>query len=129
MAISSKNVRILSAMVLVALAVRALIPPGFMLASADASSGGLTVVICTAEGMQRVSLDADSNPVEVPHPERADSACEFGPTPLGIAAHDPNADVVPPLPPAATAYWSHHQPPMRRVSLRRARAPPAPSTV
>ncbi|MEL6291172.1 MAG: DUF2946 family protein [Pseudomonadota bacterium] len=124
----SENFCRLSALVLMALAVRALIPPGFMLATAEASGGGLTVVICTAQGMQSVSLDADGKPVEAPASQRADSGCAFGPVPPGIAADDPDDVVFSPPQAAAPPIWSGPWPTTRRVSRRRARAPPMTPT-
>lgn len=45
------------------LAVRSLLPAGFMLQASDASSGKLEVVICTSAGIKHVTLDEGGTPV------------------------------------------------------------------
>lgn len=45
------------------LAVRSLLPAGFMLQASDASSGKLEVVICTSAGIKHLTLDEGGTPV------------------------------------------------------------------
>jgi hypothetical protein len=69
--------RWLSLMMLVVFAARALVPAGFMLEASAAGDGTMTIVICTGQGTQIISLDADGKPIP-PKPAHADtSLCPY----------------------------------------------------
>ena len=79
--------RRLTLILLIAIAIRALLPPGFMLAPADDGANGFQVVICTSQGMKLVTLDENGKPVEQRDGPLADStACVYGPPPISLAA-------------------------------------------
>lgn len=61
--------RFLVLLLLVTLAMRSLVPAGFMLAPVG---GEMTVAICTGHGLQTINLDADGKPVPE-KPQRSDS--------------------------------------------------------
>lgn len=68
------------------LAVRGLVPTGFMLAP-SAADGTLSVVICTGHGTETIALDSDGKPVK-PGPRSSDSGlCPY-------AASTPVAPIV-----------------------------------
>jgi hypothetical protein len=53
--------RFLTPLFILAFALRALVPAGFMLA--PSAVGEMTVVLCTGHGPQTITLDADGKPV------------------------------------------------------------------
>ncbi|MEQ1672904.1 MAG: DUF2946 family protein [Hyphomicrobium sp.] len=67
----------LSRLLIVAFALRALIPVGYMPDFASVASGSLKVVICTASGTQTVYLNLDGSPPAPQHKSGADEQCAF----------------------------------------------------
>jgi hypothetical protein len=68
------SARLAWALLIVSLAMRALVPVGYMAAQAD--DGGLTVQLCTATGMQEITLPSGEQGPEVPR-AHGDGACLF----------------------------------------------------
>lgn len=64
--------RWLSLIMLVVFAARCLVPAGFMLEASANGDGTMTMVICTGQGTQLISLDADGKPMP-PKPAHADN--------------------------------------------------------
>ncbi|MBR2536479.1 MAG: hypothetical protein IKE66_10450 [Hyphomicrobium sp.] len=56
----------LNIVLLVVLAVRSLLPSGFMLQAAADSSGKLEVVICTGSGIKMMTVDENGAPSQLP---------------------------------------------------------------
>ena len=80
--------------VMVALAIRAFVPPGFMFAT-NPSTGALQVVICTSQGFKLVTLDENGNPASQPEQqEKAGDAgtCAYGPPPVATTV-DTSIDI------------------------------------
>jgi hypothetical protein len=93
------------ALLVVALAMRALVPVGYM--TSQAADGGLTVILCTATGLQRVILPSDEHGPSAPR-AHGDSTCLFSlasgaalPPPLLWAAAEAPTTLVSFLPVAA----------------------------
>ncbi len=115
--------------VLVALAVRAMIAPGFMVAPA-AADGFATIVICTPQGMKLLAIGPDGQPRTAPGDSgtsgTADSShCPFGSPPIAVATEAPRIDL-----PLDTIAIRHHLRPTTalifyRARFRLARGPPA----
>ncbi len=63
-------------LVVIALAIRFLVPPGFMVGTADAA-GLPTIVICTASGFKQVAIGPDGQPVEHQAPSAEEPPCAF----------------------------------------------------
>jgi hypothetical protein len=72
------------------LAVRSLLPAGFMLQTSASGDGSLEIVICTGHGVQKITLDADGKPSQ-PQPAKSDaSLCPFAASaPVALAAQAP----------------------------------------
>ena len=69
--------RWLSLILLVVFAARCFVPAGFMLEASSSGDGTMTMVICTGQGTQMISVDADGKPVP-PKPAHADtSICPY----------------------------------------------------
>ncbi|HRO48807.1 MAG TPA: hypothetical protein PLW75_01580 [Hyphomicrobium sp.] len=79
-------VRIVGFLVLFVLLIRAAVPAGFMLAAAQADAGGVTVVICTAHGVQHVPLETEQREGL---PSADDLDCPFAASALPALANDP----------------------------------------
>jgi hypothetical protein len=84
----------LSLLLLVMLAVRSLLPAGFMLQTSASGDGSLEIVICTGHGPQKITLDADGKPTP-PQPAKSDTGlCPYAgsaPVALGIDLPAPTA--------------------------------------
>ncbi|MEZ5842729.1 MAG: DUF2946 family protein [Hyphomicrobiaceae bacterium] len=113
-------------LVLMALVVRALIAPGFMLAPAAAADGLATIVICTPHGMKLLSVGPDGQPVQqnADDTSSAGSHCPFGAPPVAIIHDVPRIAA-----PRDLVGIRHHQPPTTalityRARFRLARGPP-----
>ena len=84
--------------VLVALALRAMIAPGFMVAPA-ASDGFATIVICPPQGMKLMAIGPDGQPRTAPGDADTSGAtdggghCPFGSPPIAVAAEAPVIEV------------------------------------
>ena len=68
------------------LLIRAAVPAGFMLAPSHADAGSVTVVICTAHGVQQVPVETEERE-RLPAPEEFD--CPFAASALSALANDP----------------------------------------
>lgn len=79
-------VRIVGFIVVFVLLIRAAVPAGFMLAPAHADAGGMTVVICTAHGVQHVPLEEER---EQGPSSTEDFDCPFAASALSALANDP----------------------------------------
>ena len=77
--------RIVGFLVLFVLLIRAAVPAGFMLAAAHADAGGVTVVICTAHGVQHVPLETEQSEGL---PSADDLDCPFAASALPALAND-----------------------------------------
>ena len=64
--------RWLSLIMLVVFAARCLVPAGFMLEASANGDGTMTMAICTGQGTQLISLDADGKPMP-PKPAHTDN--------------------------------------------------------
>src|SRR5690348_3507267 len=75
-------------LIVLAFAVRSLLPVGFMLASSPDATGGLQIVICTGHGPQSWVLDDKG----VPHPAKTTTdektTCPYAPVASVAAAQD-----------------------------------------
>lgn len=83
--------RRVSLLLILLLAVRSLLPAGFMLQPSAAGDGTLAIVICTGHGPQTISLDPEGQPAKAPAQKSDVSICPFaaaGSTAL-IGAEDP----------------------------------------
>ena len=78
------------------LAVRSLLPAGFMLQTAASGDGSIEIVICTGHGAERITLDADGKPV-APKPVKSDAGlCPFAAsTPVAVWAAEPAPAPIP----------------------------------
>ncbi|MGQ0671468.1 MAG: DUF2946 family protein [Hyphomicrobium sp.] len=86
--------RLLSLLFVLALAVRGLVPTGYMLSPAADGSGEMTIVVCTGHGPLLMTIDADGNPVPPAKPAASDTGlCAF--------AASAAVAVAPPLPPVS----------------------------
>jgi hypothetical protein len=78
----------LNLLIVLAFAVRSLLPVGFMLASSPDATGGLQIVICTGHGPQSWVLDDKG----VPHPAKTTTdektTCPYAPVASVAAAQD-----------------------------------------
>src|SRR5690606_19259829 len=79
-------VRAIGFLVLFVLLIRAAVPAGFMLAPSHADAGSMTVVICTAHGVQHVPLETEERE-RLPATEDFD--CPFAASALAALANDP----------------------------------------
>lgn len=74
-------------LVLLAFFLHALLPVGYMLASTPAQAGGgLTVVLCTGQGMHSVTLDKDGKPA--PSHAKASKSCPYAAASIPVIAND-----------------------------------------
>ena len=92
------NRRRITAVLLIVLAMRALLPTGFMLQAANAADGSFEIVICTSGGTKVVTVDADGAPLPANKHYSDHGLCAFaaagaaavvtdGPVALVHAAH------------------------------------------
>lgn len=79
---------------LIAFAMRAGVPPGFMVAVAEAGDGGIQIVICTTQTSNIVIVDANGEPVDPDGHEAATPTCAYGPPPFATAAVDAVTGVI-----------------------------------
>jgi hypothetical protein len=110
-------------LLIVALALRGLVPAGFMLA--PAADGTFSVVVCTVHGPVVVDVDRDGQPVK-PGPGSAGALCVFAASAPAVAAL-----ALPELPRPALAGIADRQKPLRETLVSRsiralppARGPP-----
>ena len=82
--------RWLSLILLVVFAARSFVPAGFMLEASSTGDGTMTMVICTGQGTQMISVDADGKPIP-PKPAHADtSICPYSASgTAALAAFEP----------------------------------------
>lgn len=112
---------------LLALMLRVIVPAGYMPDFSAASDGMFKVVICTANGMQTVSLDEDGQPVPDQSTGHVDQPCAFS----GLAAVAlPTAETFEPISLTfEAAVLARHSEPELPVSVRGpplgSRAPPS----
>ncbi len=69
--------RLLTPLLVLVLALRTLVPAGFMLASVG---GEMTMVICTGHGPQMITLDADGKPAPAKSHHSDSSLCPYAST-------------------------------------------------
>jgi hypothetical protein len=71
-------------------AVRSLLPAGFMLQTAASGDGSIEIVICTGHGAERITLDADGKPTK-PEPAKSDAGlCPYAASaPVALAIDQP----------------------------------------
>ncbi len=85
-------------------AVRSLLPAGFMLQTAASGDGSIEIVICTGHGAEKITLDADGKPTK-PQPAKSDAGlCPYAasaPVALGV---DQPAPVATPASITSVAY-------------------------
>jgi len=67
----------LSVLLVLMLAVRSLLPAGFMLQPSAAGDGSLAIVICTGHGPQTISLDPEGQPAKSPAQKSDAGICPF----------------------------------------------------
>lgn len=86
----------LSLLILMMLAVRSLLPAGFMLQTAASGDGTIEIVICTGHGAERITLDADGKPV-APKPAKSDvGLCPYAASaPVAVSAAEPSPVAIP----------------------------------
>lgn len=79
-------VRTLGFLFIFVLLIRAAVPAGFMLAPSLADAGGMTMVICTAHGVQHVPLEDEGEQL----PSSSENFdCPFASSALSVLANDP----------------------------------------
>lgn len=80
--------RWLSLMMLVVFAARCLVPAGFMLQASATGDGSMTMVICTGQGTETISFDANGKPIP-PKPSHADNGlCPYSASGTAALAAD-----------------------------------------
>lgn len=87
------------------LAVRSLLPAGFMLQTAASGDGSIEIVICTGHGAEKITLDADGKPTK-PQPAKSDAGriCPYAASaPVALGADQP-APIASPVRLTAVAY-------------------------
>lgn len=109
------------------LAVRSLLPAGFMLQTSASGDGSVEIVICTGHGVQKITLDADGKPTK-PQPAKSDAGlCPYAASaPIALGTDQP-APVAAPADVAAVAF-AHADEPARSERLpgaASARGPPS----
>ncbi|MCV0369674.1 MULTISPECIES: DUF2946 family protein [Filomicrobium] len=62
---------------LLVLAVRSLLPAGFMLEASNASAGSFEIVICTSTGAKLLTVDADGKPSKTEPQHDGKGLCPF----------------------------------------------------
>lgn len=68
----------ITVVLVVVLALRSLLPAGFMVQAATASEGAFEIVICTSAGLQVMTVGDDGTPVPPSKPQHVDSGlCPF----------------------------------------------------
>ncbi len=77
--------RYLTSLLVIMLALRCLVPAGFMLQQVG---DGLSIVICTASGPQVLALDDDGNPTTPDRQAAAHDLCAYAPAGAVAAAED-----------------------------------------
>ncbi len=71
----------------IAFAIRALLPPGFMLAPGASGADLFQVVVCSSQGTKIVTVDEFGQPVEPnEHSDGESITCAYGPPPLAMTA-------------------------------------------
>ena len=78
--------RFLTPLFILAFALRALVPAGFMLA--PSAVGEMTVVLCTGHGPQTITLDADGKPVPAAPKQSQHTLCAYASV-GGVALSEP----------------------------------------
>ena len=78
--------RFLTPLLILAFALRALVPAGFMLA--PSAVGEMTVVLCTGHGPQTITLDADGKPVPATPKQSQHTNCAYASV-GGVALSEP----------------------------------------
>jgi hypothetical protein len=104
-------------MLVLMLAVRSLLPAGFMLQPSVAGDGTLAVVICTGHGPQTVTLDADGKPIPAKSQSADASLCAYAST--GAVAPGDGA-------PPTLATEAHYAAVTYRITRELFRADPKP---
>ncbi|MCB1511296.1 MAG: DUF2946 domain-containing protein [Hyphomicrobiaceae bacterium] len=69
----------------IAFAIRALVPPGFMLISSASASTGLQIVVCTSQGLKLIGLDEHGKPIGDDHQASHHGSCPYGPPPAALS--------------------------------------------
>jgi hypothetical protein len=67
----------ISVVLLLVLAVRALLPAGFMVQAANAGDGSFDIVICTSTGQKVLHVDADGTPLPAKPQPSDNGVCAF----------------------------------------------------
>lgn len=82
--------RWLSLVLLVVFAVRSFVPAGFMLDASGSSDGAMTMVICTGQGTEMISVDADGKRIPPKQAPADTSLCPYSASgAAAIAANEP----------------------------------------
>lgn len=85
------------------LAVRSLLPSGFML-QADAGDGSFEIVICTSSGLKQITVDADGAPLPS-KPQHVDHGlCAFAAAGAAAVISDPPPSLAGAVEHASTTY-------------------------
>ena len=76
-------------LVALVVAIRALMPPGFMPSSTSLANGLMTVVICSSSGLKLMRVDRDGQPVERQEHSTSEEPCSYGPPSVAAPASAP----------------------------------------
>jgi hypothetical protein len=110
------------------LAVRSLLPAGFMLQTAASGDGSIEIVICTGHGPQKITLDADGKPTQ-PQPAKSDAGriCPYAASASVALGVDQPAPLATPASITNVAYAHPEQfaPAERLPGASSARGPPS----
>ena len=74
-------------LILIAFAVRSLLPMGLMLAAVPDHAGAVEIVICTGHGPQSLTVDDEGRPLPAKAPAADKSTCPYAPV-GAVAAND-----------------------------------------
>jgi hypothetical protein len=111
--------RLLKVLCALALVVNVLIPAGFMLARAQ-TGDEITILICTGNGPQTLTLDSDGHQIPAKNDQNDDKRCDFAKSGALASASDAPARLATAVRYAAVIY---------RVSREVHRATPKPGAV
>lgn len=119
--------RFCAGLMVVALALRVLIPDGFMLSTSRGDGGTAQLVICTASGFKVVDVGEDGGSVPAPDTEHAgDTCCTLCSAPVVLAGAAVDLDLLTGFEaPVRWPVWTSLRPPVRAGPGLSIRGPPS----
>lgn len=119
--------RLCAGLMVVSLALRVLVPDGFMLSASRGDGGTAQLVICTASGFKVIDVGEDGGSVPVPDTEHAgDPCCTLCSAPVVLAdAADGLVSLTGFEAPVRWPVWTSLRPPVRAGPGLSIRGPPS----